>query len=205
MNPDRWTEYLNVCNNLHEYIDKCSSCGGLIENNLTYQCGYPSCYNCGFDFGQFYVEVEPVVDISVRSLCCRAYPLHSKGCPNIGKKKDCPPFAPLVTDVLDFNKSIYAIYNIFNYKSHVEKMREKHPKWSDRQVKCVLYWQPKARKQLKEKIKYFSEYFPEYYIVKNPEAQGVNLTKTMKNIGIELEWPPENIAYQIVLAGMKLI
>jgi hypothetical protein len=40
-------------------------------------------------------------------------------------------------------------------------------------------------------------------VVNNPEAQGVNLTETMKNVGIILEWPPEKLAYQIVLSGIK--
>ena len=41
-------------------------------------------------------------------------------------------------------------------------------------------------------------------VIKCPEAQGVNLTETMKNAGIELEWPPENVAYQIVLVGTRV-
>jgi len=35
-----------------------------------------------------------------------------------------------------------------------------------------------------------------------PEAMGVNVTETMKRVGIELEWPPVNVAYQIALAGI---
>lgn len=33
---------------------------------------------------------------------------------------------------------------------------------------------------------------------------GVNVTETMKNAGVILEWPPANIAYQIALAGVRL-
>lgn len=36
-----------------------------------------------------------------------------------------------------------------------------------------------------------------------PEAMGVNLTETMRGIGIELEWPPRQIARQIVVAGTR--
>jgi len=82
-------------------------------------------------------------------------------------------------------------------------MRKKHPNWSDKQVKCVLYWQGTARKYLKQKIMMFKDSFPDYIIIRCPEAQGVNLTETMKNAGIVLEWPPENMAYQIVLGGIK--
>jgi hypothetical protein len=33
---------------------------------------------------------------------------------------------------------------------------------------------------------------------------GVNVTATMDNAGIMLEWPPKNVAYQIALAGKLL-
>jgi predicted metal-binding protein len=143
-----------------------------------------------------WIKVKPVVDTQMRALCVKPYPLHKHGCPNFDKKAGCPPAAPI------FNHSgdIYAIYNIFPYKQHIESMRQRHPNWSDRQVKCVLYWQGTARKQLRYEIRSFLDTVDDFYIIGCPEAQGVNLTKTMSNVGIELEWPPVNIAYQIVLA-----
>jgi predicted metal-binding protein len=150
-----------------------------------------------------FVEVKPIFDIKVRELCFKPYPLHKNGCPNYNKKMGCPPKAPLIFDVLNLDQKVYAIYNIFDIGFHVEKMRKLHPKWSDRQLKCCLYWQSKARKELKVKIIEFLREFPKYYVVNNPEAQGVNLTETMKNVGIILEWPPEKLAYQIVLSGIK--
>ena len=82
-------------------------------------------------------------------------------------------------------------------------MKKNHPNWTERQTHCCRYWQPTARKQLREKIVEFKYMFPDLKIVANPEAQGVNLTKTMANIGVVLDWPPKKIAYQIVLAGTK--
>jgi len=35
------------------------------------------------------------------------------------------------------------------------------------------------------------------------EANGVNVTATMKKIGIELEWPPREYAYQVAVLGRK--
>jgi hypothetical protein len=32
----------------------------------------------------------------------------------------------------------------------------------------------------------------------------VNITETMESVGIVLEWPPENLTYQVALAGMPL-
>ena len=125
--------------------------------------------------------------------------IHStkKGCPNINKKAGCPPNAPIFSNNYS---SVFAIYNIFDFKAHTDKMRLKHKDWSERQVRCCLYWQPRSRKGLQGEIKSFLTQHRGYKIIGCPEAQGVNLTETMKNAGIILEWPPEWKAYQIVLA-----
>ena len=150
-----------------------------------------------------YSEVKLSIDYKMRALCFAPYPNHPKGCPNFGKKKGCPPQAPLVENYLDLSKPTYAIWNIYDFKSHTDKMRAKHPNWSKRQVDCCLYWQPTARNSLKEEILIFKKEFPKLTIIKCPEAQGVNLTDTMKSIGHELEWPPETVTYQIAVAGEK--
>jgi len=150
-----------------------------------------------------WAEVKPIIDLGMRSLCVKRYPNHPHGCPNYNKKLGCPPQAPKFTDVLDTSQIIYAIYNVFPFGKHVAKMRSKHPDWSERQLACCLYWQGTARKQLRSEIKLFKEAFPSLYVVGTPEAQGVNLTATMATAGIELEWPPKTITYQIVLAGVK--
>jgi len=154
---------------------------------------------------KFIVQVNPIVDYAMRGLCRKPYYNHSKGCPNFRKRSDCPPFAPLFDKYIDMSKPIYVIYNIFDFKSHIEKMKLKHPEWSEHQLKCVLYWQNSARKQLRLKCeKFLKEYEGlDYEIITCPEAMGVNLTATMQNIGIILEWPPVNIAYQIAIAGIK--
>ena len=150
-----------------------------------------------------WVRVDPlVIDKKMRALCARPYPNHPKGCPNFGKKAKCPPNAPLITNVIEMDSAVYAIYNVFDFKAHCDRMREKHPNWTQRQVECCLYWQPKARKQLRARIKQFRQEFPQMRVVATPEAQGVNLTATMKQAGVEMEWPPVNVTYQIVLAGV---
>lgn len=154
---------------------------------------------------EFYKKVEPVVDFSMRKLCARPYYGHSKGCPNYGKKKGCPPHSPTIDKLilLNIKQPVYAIFNKFDFKEHCDRMRNLHPEWTNRQVECCLYWQGKARKKLKGKILQFIFKYPHYDIVQCPEGAGVNLTETMKQIGIELEWPPVNYTYQIVLAGIK--
>ena len=136
-------------------------------------------------------------------LCLKPYPNHKNGCPNYGTKKGCPSGVPMFDSFYDLSKRIYAIYNKFNFKGHVDRMKEKHPDWSKRQLECCLYWQGTARKNLKERIEIFARLTGRRYVVNSvPEAMGVNVTETMKRVGIELEWPPVNVAYQIAMAGI---
>lgn len=149
------------------------------------------------------IEVTPVVDYGVRKLCMLSYPGHKNGCPNYKKADRCPPSAPLIRDVIDLAKPVFAIYNVFQLHEHVARMKEKHPTWSDRQLRNCLYWQPSARAVLKVETQTFLREHPTSIIVRCPEGCGVNLTATMRNAGIELEWPPVQVAYQIVLAGFQ--
>lgn len=151
--------------------------------------------------------VKPIVDLSVRGLCGVPYPGHKKGCPNLNHKPGCPPKAKKIHELIDLDKPIYAVWNCFDLGAHVERMREKHPDWSERQLYCCLWWQSGARKQLKhqlmEAMRDLSGLKTEDHLilVACPEAAGVNVTATMKSIGIELEWPPHKYAYQIILLG----
>ena len=147
------------------------------------------------------VEAKPVLAIRMRRLCRRPYPGHPRGCPNWNKRPTCPPQAPLLPSVLDLSQLVWCIYNAFDLAAHVKRMRARHPAWSDRQVRCCLYWQGTARAQLRKKIAAFLEKHPGCEVLHCPEACGVDVTATMASIGIELEWPPESVAYQVALVG----
>ena len=168
-------------------------------------------------------QVTPVIDYSVRGLCCKSYPGHKDGCPNFNYKLGCPPGAKLFDKVFDLSQPVYAIYNVFDFKSHVEKMKAAHPDWSQAQLSCCLYWQNTARKQLTQELKYFLITHPDYHVAvafykgldkdlgslikrvipSPPEAMGVEVGKTMAGIGIEI-WPIVDTTYQIALAGRLL-
>ena len=155
-----------------------------------------------------FLAIKPIIDESVRRLCKKPYYNHPKGCPNYGKKKGCPPDVPIFDDVYDLSRPIYAIYNRFDFKGHVDRMKEKHPEWSQRQLACCLYWQGSAKKELNTKIKLFHGAILgwtgiNYSICTCPEAMGVNVTETMRRVGIKLEWPPVNVAYQIAFVAME--
>lgn len=147
------------------------------------------------------IPVMPVIDYSVRNLCIYPYPGHKKGCPNFNKKNGCPPGAKLFDTVYDLSQPIFAIIHKFDLAGHVARMKGLHPEWSQRQLECCLYWQPRARKQLLQHIKYFLSDHPGYKVEACPEAMGVNITGTLKNSGLILEWPPKEWAYQVALAG----
>jgi len=148
--------------------------------------------------------VKPVINYSVRELCYRPYYNHPHGCPNYGHRETCPPKVGLIEDILDLKKDVFAIWNIFDFQSHTKNMKQKHPNWSIRQIECCLYWQPRARANLEMNILYFKVEYPKsrkYIFIRNPEALGVDITATMRSIGIELEWPPRIKTYQVALAG----
>jgi len=155
-------------------------------------------------------EVKLILDDSVRNICYRPYPLHPRGCPNYGKKKTCPPQVPFMRDFIDLTKPVYAIWNVFDFYSHVQRMKNLHPDWSRRQLECCLYWQGTARKRLQEEIISFKlsllnhPFSGAIAIIACPEAMGVNVTETMKSIGEILEWPPITKTYQVAIAGAKL-
>lgn len=145
--------------------------------------------------------VKPVVDLRMQFLCRKPYPLHPKGCPNWGAKMGCPPLCRPIGDQINLDREVWAVWTRFDLKQHVDQLRFKHPAWTDRQLKCCLYWQPRARQVLKKEIEAFRVQHPELQIVGTPEGAGVCLTPVMRQIGVELEWPPEHWTYQIILAG----
>jgi predicted metal-binding protein len=151
-----------------------------------------------------YQKVIPIIDYKMRTLCVKPYYNHKKGCPNFNKKDGCPPNIGFFDKMNDLTKPVYIIWNEFDLGTHVSNLISKYPQWSEHQLKCCLYWQPKARRYLFEEIKKFKKSFPEYHITKCPEAEGVNITETMKNIGIDLEWHPETKTYQVALAAIKI-
>lgn len=147
------------------------------------------------------VQVNPVVDHSVRGLCVKSYPGHTKGCPNYRRKEGCPPDAPFFEDVYDLTKPVFAIINRFDLAEHRERMQLSNPSWSRRQLDCCLYWQPKARKHLMVGIRQFLKEHLDYHVTTCPEAMGIEITKTLAPSGIILEWPPDKYVYQVALAG----
>lgn len=165
------------------------------------------------DISDLIIQVDPImIDFDtieykdLLHLCAAEYPGHKHGCPNIGKCDRCPPKAPNFADVYDLIRPVYAIVNTFDLGSHAQRMREIHPNLSDRQATCCLYWQGTARKQLKEKIQQVIQ-TPDFFNYDDtwcPEGLGVDVTKTLEKVGINLEWPPVNEVRQVAILAVPL-
>lgn len=130
-------------------------------------------------------------------LCRSPYAGHPKGCPNFNTRGCCPPVVRRMDEIADLRHRAVAVVNDFDLAAHVAKMKAKHPKWTDRQARCCLYWQGTARNQLFRKCGEALQRWPRRMVVPTPEAHGVNVTATLRQIGIELEWPPVRIVRQV--------
>ena len=157
-----------------------------------------------------YGQVKIVLDPKVRELCCKLYYNHPKGCPNYNKQPGCPPQAPLLNEVLDLVRPVWAVWVVFDLAAHRERMRVKHPKWSRRQLDCCLYWQGTLLKELRYRVANFCTMRLLYNMDKSlevfyrPEALGVNVTATLETVGVALEWPPEKIVHKVAIVGNPL-
>ena len=117
--------------------------------------------------------------------CRYPYPGHPRGCPNFNRE-GCPPKAPFITDVMDLNRPVYIAFSEFNLQAHVFKMRRKHPNWSERQLKNVLYWQGTSRKQMRQRAKVAQFCTGGNVVLTCPEAHGVNIYATCACSGLKL-------------------
>lgn len=125
---------------------------------------------------------------AVRTWCKLPYPGHKHGCPMYGKKDGCPPNVPYVTEVLDLDKPVWFVYSEFDLSAHVGNMRAKHPLWSERQLRCCLYWQRKSRNQLLHRVCEAKGFYVNanfYTLI--PEALGINVYRTCGINGVKLE------------------
>ena len=128
-----------------------------------------------------------VLSDQVGEWCKLPYPGHPKGCPNYGKADRCPPLAPHVSDFFDVSGPLYLVHSEFDLAGHQAKMKAANPKWSDRQCRCVLYWQPSSRKQLKARTTEAMRLTGLDGVAMVPEAMGVNVYATARVSGLALE------------------
>lgn len=146
---------------------------------------------------------------SPRSMCARPYPGNGKGCPCYGNRPDCPPNIPMFDDLFNLNFPVYAVIEEFNLEEHVEKRRLIHPDWEWKRLANPYYWQLKVRARLRTKVKELIKALPQhlnYWGTSTPEAMGVWVGETLKQVNIELEFPPIKWVRKVALVGsVKLL
>lgn len=128
-----------------------------------------------------------VTSSQVDQWCKLPYPNHKKGCPNYGRHNWCPPFAGRVGDWFDISRPLFLVHSEFDLVAHVGRMGRKHPQWSERQCRCVLYWQGTSRKQLREHIVIARQELGTNLHTTCPEGMGVNVYATARLSGLRLE------------------
>jgi hypothetical protein len=138
--------------------------------------------------------VVAVCDRAIRKLCAHPYPAHPKGCPNVAR---CT--TKFFEDV--FASRVYVASLRFDFKTYRDMMARKHPAWSDRQLRNPLYWQGYCRKKMRDYMKIVTPLG--WHALWIPEAMGVNVTATCAKAGIQLQWPPQEHTYIIVLLVQK--
>ena len=147
-------------------------------------------------------QLPLIVWFETSEWCKLPYPRHPHGCPNFGKREDCPPKANKFWSLI---KAPYFLVGIrFNLGEHIEQMRKKHPNWSEAQLKCLLYWQNKVNKRLRELSLKLISLIPNSAILFKPEANGIDVFKTAENVGIFLERNPRFFVWKIAIIGVKV-
>ena len=144
------------------------------------------------------------IDYKAREWCILSYPGHPKDCPNYGKKQTCPPFAPYIETYFDLNKDHYFVVIQFNLGLHVQGMLSKHPNWSSKQARCVLYWQGSVKKRLKVECEYYLYSVfkkPEYIYNLCPEAMGVNVIETCQRLELPIIPKPTDTIFKVAMLG----
>jgi len=130
--------------------------------------------------------------------CKLPYPGHLKGCPN---------YPECIDNRLDFKHfgaqyDWHVVTETFDLASHVSKMKNKHPNWSNSQARCLLYWQTGVRSRLKKKAEALKESLHAQMILDIPEAHGINVFKMMSRLGISLKANPDLVT-KVMLVGKR--
>ena len=128
-----------------------------------------------------------VVSEKTGEWCKLPYPNHPKGCPNYGKKATCPPQAPRLHHYFDVSRPMSLVHSEFDLEKHAKRMRTEHPQWSERQCRCLLYWQPTSRKQMRARTSAAMWTIGCNAKTECPEAMGLNVFATAAVSGLKLD------------------
>lgn len=141
------------------------------------------------------------INYKAREWCELPYPDHPFGCPNIGNKSACPPQAPLVEEFFNLSKPLYIAVIKFDLANQIRRMKILNPGWSDRQARCVLYWQKGVNGCLDMTARQFCYGHENLIHTICPEAMGVNVITTALDVGVPIKVKPVDTIYKVALIG----
>lgn len=139
----------------------------------------------------FILKIDKLVMTpSTKDWCFKPYPGHPKGCPrahtNCWQGGRIPMH--MLTDRMSTKKPMYIVFNEFNLEAHKNKMAKRHPHWTEKQCRNILYWQKTSWKQLDQKMELALRAIkPTPDIYSSGEGEGVNLYKTCVLAGLKLD------------------
>lgn len=121
---------------------------------------------------------------TVRMWCRLPYPGHKNGCPN---EMNCRFFYKNLQEKLK-SLRLNITWVEFQLDQYCEMMKQKHPDWSQSQLKNLLYWQSHLRKEL---MVWSQAKHPTGEVIEGAEGGGVNFYKTMEKFKIKLDYPKD--------------
>jgi len=142
-----------------------------------------------------------VIDNRVTDWCRYPYPDHPKGCPNWDKHDRCPPKVRGVADVFDLSQQHWFAIIKFDLGAHADRMAGLHKNWSDRQCRCLLYWQRGVKKNLEEYCWQYIRLHAQMTYTLCPEGMGVNVFRTAHRHGIRMRKNPQKTVHFVALIG----
>lgn len=149
--------------------------------------------------------VKPVIDLkAIAPLCRHPYHGHPKGCFFCNKKK-------FWYDIIDPKQEVWAIYFSMNLEPLWTKLKKLYPWWTKWQVQNNRYWVGTKKKYLRIMEQEFLKEHPGPWCRALNRAPGhitytfgIDYTKTMEQIGIHLQWPPEPYPITVQFLGRPL-
>lgn len=132
----------------------------------------------------------------VKEWCGLQYPGHPRGCPNYAKanKPKCPYNSPYFPEFFDLSKPLFLVLHSFDLGAHMGRMVKRHPRWTERQQRNVLYWQGTVKKAHRQKLNQAMIWLGADCYCSMPETLGVQMYNTCRASGVVLE-PIRGIKY----------
>jgi len=121
--------------------------------------------------------------------CTHPYKGHPHGCPNYPQcPNDEDRFTMQELKDIEAKYDKFAVVEKFDLKVHAQTMKRKHPRLSDDQCYCLLYWQNGVRKRLLSKaMDFLFKANRSSILLSIPEASGIDVFTTMEKAGVHID------------------